>query len=181
MPSSAITSVLSNIVYVINGITPVSDLRGTTHEGDTVQVSFTVAAGTQPQRFTLVSYTAPGAAFDANTAAQQKIFDTDTGVFGPGTYTLTVSNPHSYFQVDFVAGSAIDQVGPGGQQHLLFDAESPVQCRQRRHARRADFAGFAVRHRSISMPITTARSMLANGPIAGVKVTATPARRRRRS
>ena len=38
-------SVLSNIVYVINGTTPVSDLRGATQEGDTVQVSFTVVAG----------------------------------------------------------------------------------------------------------------------------------------
>ncbi len=123
-------SVLSNIVYLINGTTPLSDLRGTTHEGDTVQVSFTVVAGAQPQRFTLVSYTAPGATFDANTAAQQKIFDTDSGVFGPGTYTLTVSNPHSYFQVDFVGGYAIDRLGPANSnifysaQNRLFSADN---------------------------------------------------------
>ena len=120
---------------MINGTTPVSDLRGNTKEGDTVQVSFTVAAGAAPQRFTLVSYTAPGPKFDANTASQQKIFDTDTGVFGPGSYTLTVSNPHSYFQVDFVGGYAIDRLGPANSnifysaQNRLFSADN---CR---HAR----------------------------------------------
>jgi len=105
-------AVLSNVVYVINGSSPVSDLHGAAHEGDTVQVSFTVVAGAQPQRFSLVSYTAPGATYKANAAAQQQIFDSDTGVFGPGTYTLTVSNPHSYFQVDFVGGYTIDKLGP---------------------------------------------------------------------
>ena len=123
-------AVLSNVVYVINGATPVSDLRGATHEGDTIEVSFTVAAGTQPQRFTLVSYTAPGPTFNASTAAQQQIFDADTGVFGPGTYTLSVSNPHSYFQVDFVSGYAIDKLGPATSnifytsQNRLFSADN---------------------------------------------------------
>jgi hypothetical protein len=99
-------------------------------EGDTIQISFTVVAGAQPGRFTLVSYTAPGATYDVNTAAQQKIFDTDTGVFGPGTYTLTVSNPHSYFQVDFVSGYAIDRLGAPnsnifyGSQNRLFSADN---------------------------------------------------------
>jgi hypothetical protein len=65
-------SILSNIVYVINGAAAVGDLRGNTREGDTVQVSFTVAAGTQAQRFTLVSYTAPGPTFDPATANQQR-------------------------------------------------------------------------------------------------------------
>jgi phage terminase small subunit len=123
-------SVLTNVVYLVNGVTPVSDLRGATHEGDTIQVSFTVVAGTQPQRFTLASYTAPGATYDANTAAQQQIFDSDMGVFGPGTYTLTVSNPHSYFQVDFVSGYAIDKLGPAASnifysaQNRLFSADN---------------------------------------------------------
>lgn len=114
---------LSNVVYVINGMTAVSDLRGKAGEGDVVQVSFTIAAGTQPQRFTLVSYTAPGKDFDPNTASQQQIFDVDTGVFGPGTYTLTVSNPHSYFQVDFVNGFAIDRFGPDGS-NITYSAQN---------------------------------------------------------
>ena len=36
---------LCNVVYVVNGTTFVTDLRGNTNEGDTVQVSFTVPAG----------------------------------------------------------------------------------------------------------------------------------------
>jgi hypothetical protein len=116
-------SLLSNVVFVINGTTAVSDLRGKTDEGDVVQVTFTIAAGTQPQRFSLVTYTAPGKDFDPNTASQQQIFDVDTGVFGPGTYTLTVSNPHSYFQVDFVNGFAIDRFGPAGS-NITYSAQN---------------------------------------------------------
>ena len=113
---------LSNIVYVINGMTPVTDLRGNTQEGDTIQVSFSVATGATQQRFTLVSYTSPGSAFDTNTASLQTIFDTDSGVFGPGTYTLTVSNPHSYFQVAFVGGFAIDRLGPANS-NIFYSAQ----------------------------------------------------------
>jgi hypothetical protein len=116
-------SFLSKVAYVINGTTPVSDLRNLTKEGDVVQVTFTIAAGTQPQRLTLVTYTAPGNDFDPNTASQQRIFDVDTGVFGPGTHTLTVSNPHSYFQVDFVTGFAIDRFGPAGS-NITYSAQS---------------------------------------------------------
>jgi parallel beta-helix repeat protein len=121
---------LTNIVYVINGVTALGDLRGVTHEGDTVQVTFTVVPGTPAQQFTLVSYTAPSNTYDATKAAQQKIFQTATGVFGPGTYTLSVSNPHSYFQVDFVSGAAIDHFGAStsnifySNQNRLFSADN---------------------------------------------------------
>ena len=163
---------LSNIVYLVNGTTPVSDLRGTTKEGDTVQVSFTVVAGTQPQRFTLVSYTAPGSAYDANTAAQQKLFDSDTGVFSPGTYTLTVSNPHSFFQVDFVGGYAIDHLGPANS-NIFYSAQNRLFS--------ADNGGtHAVLASPASLTGSVYRDANNNGTIesgeqaiAGVKVTAT--------
>ncbi len=116
-------SVLTNIVYVINGTTAVSDLIGKTKEGDTVQVSFTIVPGTQPNRYTLVSYTAPGKTFDWATAAQQKIFQIDTGVFGPGSYTLDVRIPHSYYQVDFVIGSPIEPFGPSGS-NIFYSAQA---------------------------------------------------------
>ena len=116
-------SILSNIVYVINGTTAVSDLVGKTKEGDTVQVSFTVVAGATPDRYTLVSYTAPGKTFDPATAAQQEIFQMDTGIFGPGSYTLDVRIPHSYFQVDFVIGSAIEPFGPAGS-NIFYSAQT---------------------------------------------------------
>ena len=168
-------TVFSNVVYLVNGTTPVTDLRGTTHEGDTVQVSFTVVAGAQPLQLTLVSYTAPGATFNANTAAQQNIFDTDTGIFGPGTYTLSVANPHSYFQVDFVSGSAIDQFGPAGS-NIFYSNQNRLLS--------ADNGGtHAVLASSARLSGSVYRDANNNGaidsgeqPIAGVKVTATAGR-----
>ncbi len=165
-------SMLTNIVYVINGTTPVSDLRGATKEGDTVEVSFTVAAGTAPHRFTLVTYTAPVATFDPNTASQQKIFDTDTGIYGPGSYTLTVSIPHSYYQIDFVCGYAIDKLGPANS-NIFYSAQNRLFS--------ADNSGtHAVLASPGSLTGTVYRDANNNGvintgeqPIAGVKVTVT--------
>jgi len=163
-------AVLSNVVYLVNGTTPVSDLRGNTREGDTIQVSFTIAAGATPQRFTLVSYTAPVSAWDPSTAAQQKIFDTDTGVFGPGTHALTVSNPHSYFQVDFVSGYAIDRLGPAGS-NIFYSNQNRLAS--------ADNGGSrAVLASPAALSGTVYRDANNNGtidagelPLAGVKVT----------
>jgi hypothetical protein len=92
----------------------VSDLRGQTTEGDVVTVTFWIEEdGSFPM--TLVSYTAPEPYFNANTAGQQKIYDLSTGTFGPGgPYTLTVTIPNCYYQIDFVCGYAIDQLGPVG-------------------------------------------------------------------
>ena len=165
-------SILTNIVYVINGTTPVSDLRGATKEGDTVEVSFTVAAGTAPHRFTLVTYTATGRTFDPNTASQQKIFDTDTGIYGPGSYTLTVSIPHSYYQIDFVCGYAIDKLGPANS-NIFYSAQNRLFS--------ADNSGtHAVLASPGSLTGTVYRDANNNGvinsgeqPIAGVKVTVT--------
>lgn len=114
---------LSNVYYIINGTKKVTDLRGNTNAGDTVQAVFTVNSST-PVRLTLVSYTAPENYFNANTASQQKIYDIATGTFTTGTYTLTVLNPSSNYQVDFVCGYAIDQFGPNGS-NITYSA----QCR----------------------------------------------------
>ncbi len=107
----------------------VSDLRGNTNQGDTVQVKFYVTnpGGT----FSLVSYTAPGPSFDPNTAYQQVIFDVDTVVNAPvGWNTLTVLLPNCNYQVDFVCGLPIDTFGPAGSnifytpQERLFSADN---------------------------------------------------------
>jgi SdrD B-like domain/RTX calcium-binding nonapeptide repeat (4 copies) len=111
-----------NISYLINGCTTVTDLRGNTNQGDVVQVTFTVAAGTPPHQLTLASYTAPGAVYDPNTASQQQVFDYDTGIFGPGTYTLEVRIPNSFYQIDFVCGSLIDHFGPAGS-NIFYSAQ----------------------------------------------------------
>jgi protocatechuate 3,4-dioxygenase beta subunit len=127
-------SVLTCYSFKVNNCTTVGDLRGHTDQGDTVTVTFTVAPWVTSHTITLVSYTAPGSSFDANTASQQKIFDIDTGVFGPGKHTLTVTIPNCYYQIDFVCGDAIDQLGPAGSnifytpQNRLFSADNGGTC-----------------------------------------------------
>jgi uncharacterized repeat protein (TIGR01451 family) len=98
-----------------NGCTKiVTNLRDNTHEGDTVSVTFTYT-GTAPDEVALVSYTAPGSSFNANTASQQEIFqEAVQQLNGPGTFTLTVTIPNCYYQIDFVCGPVIDQFGPAG-------------------------------------------------------------------
>ena len=124
-----------NVSYKVNGTSTYTDLRGHTNQGDLVEVTFTVGAG-QSVELTLVSYYAPGPSFVASDAYLQTIFDVDTGVFGPGTYTLSVFNPNSKYQVDFVCGEAIHQFGPENsnifytpQQRLISadnDGNTPV-------------------------------------------------------
>lgn len=123
-------SALTNITYTINGCRTVTNLRGNTNQGDYVCVTFTVRPGYPAHRYTLVSYTAPGPTFVAADANQQEIFDIDTGVFGPGTYTLCVDIPDCYYQIDFVCGPAIERFGPAGSnifytpQNRLFSADN---------------------------------------------------------
>ncbi len=103
----------------------VTDLRGNTVQGETVTVTFTVTMANDTM--TLVSYTAPGPAFDSTTAYQQQIFDVATGTFSPGTYSLTVQIPNCYYQVDFVCDSAIDNLGPANygpdSNNIFYTAE----------------------------------------------------------
>ena len=108
---------LSHVYYTINGSTVVNDLRGNVHPGDTVSATFTVAAG-HTDLLSLVSYSAPAGYFDANTASQQVVFNQAGGSFGPGTYTLSVVVPNSYFQVDFVCGPVIPTLGPAGSSNF---------------------------------------------------------------
>ncbi len=105
---------ITGVSYLINGSTTVTDLRGNVNQGDTVQVRFTVIAGATPHRFSFVSYTAPSATFIASEASQQQEFDSATGVFGPGTYTMSVVVPNCYFQIDFVCGDILAPLGPEG-------------------------------------------------------------------
>lgn len=114
---------VSNVQYLINGTRLVNDLRGNTNQGDEVTVIFTIPEGQSPYTFTLVSYTAPGRTFVAGDAYLQKIYDLDTGVFGPGTHTLSVVIPDSYYQIDFVCGSAIDVFGPAGS-NIFYSAQN---------------------------------------------------------
>ena len=127
-------NVLSCIQYFVthNGVTATyTDLRGHVSQGDTVRVKF-YYNGSQAHDFSLVSYTAPGSSFDANTASQQEIFQNSViHATGSGWYTSdAVVVPNCYFQIDFVCGLPIDHFGPAGSnifyspQNRLFSADN---------------------------------------------------------
>jgi len=117
-------------VYYKDGYNTFTDLTGNTNEGDKVTVTFTVKPGEAPMQYTLVVYKAPGPSFDANTSMQQTIYQVSTGTFGPGTYSLSVTLPYSYYQVDFICGQALKVLGPAGsniyysQQNRLIDSDN---------------------------------------------------------
>jgi hypothetical protein len=124
-----VTGTVTNISYTINGTTTVTDLRGQTDQGDTVTVTFTVS-GTTPTPVTFVVYNAPGPTFDATVASQQTIYQQVGGTYAPGTYSLTVTLPQNYYQIDFVSGAAINPLGPANSnifysaQGRLFSADN---------------------------------------------------------
>jgi hypothetical protein len=96
-----------------------SSLSGRVASPDTVVASFTVPSNCSVP-LSLVSYTAPGPSFDANTADKQTVFDhtPDGAAYGAGHHSLTVKVPACYFQVDFVRGAIIDKFGPAGSNNF---------------------------------------------------------------
>ncbi len=89
----------------------VTSLGGNTAQGDTVTVTFTVPSGMN-DTLTLVSYEAPTSSFSDSNAYEQAISQQATGTFAPGTHSLTVKIPSSYYQIDFVCGQAINELEP---------------------------------------------------------------------
>ena len=86
--------------------------------GGSATVSFAVAAGCSNIKLSLVSYKAPGPAFDASTADQQTVHDSRTVLLGAGNHTLTVAMPNCFYQVDFVYGDVIAKLGPAGSSNF---------------------------------------------------------------
>ena len=110
---------LTNISYTIvsNGTTKtVTTLAGNVKEGDVVTANFTVKAG-KTVEVSLVSYMGDQPIVPPN-LGHQEIYDLQTGVFGPGQHSLTVTIPECYFQVDFIGGKAIYPLGPTGSNIL---------------------------------------------------------------
>jgi hypothetical protein len=101
-----------------------SSLGGNVQQGDTVTANFTVPNGDYDQ-LTIVSYIAPQSYYSQTSAYLQQVYQSSTGVFAPGSHSLTVTVPGSYFQVDFVCGTPITQLGlnPGD----FYNAQSRMQ------------------------------------------------------
>jgi hypothetical protein len=115
------TGTITNVSFKIDGCKTVTDLRGQTQQGDTVTVTFTVS-GTTATHVTLVTYNAPLATFDATVASQQTIDQQVGGTYNPGTYSLTVTIPNNYYQIDFVKCVAIDILGPANS-NIFYSAQ----------------------------------------------------------
>ena len=127
IPTYTPTSVKYKVTTASNHSTTVTNLAGNTHQGDTVTVTFTVPSGMN-DTLTLISYISPGASFSDSTAYEQVIYQQATGTFTPGTYSLTVTVPNSFYQIDFVSGSVIAQLEPLGygpdSANILYHAEN---------------------------------------------------------
>ena len=111
IPTCAPTNVCYTIKTPSGCTTTVSTLAGNTAPGDTVTVNFTVPSGMN-DTLTLVSYYAQSTSFTSSNGYQQLIYQQASGNFAPGTHSLTVKIPNSYYQIDFVCGLAIDQLEP---------------------------------------------------------------------
>jgi hypothetical protein len=102
-----------NITYKVNGVI-VPSLNDYVTQNALVEITFTTQPGADTTIFSLVSYTAIDSVFSDSTADQQVVFDSETIVVGPGTHTLSVNVPDCFFQIDFVKGCVITQLGPAG-------------------------------------------------------------------
>jgi hypothetical protein len=90
-----------------------------TVSGGMATVRFTVASGCNNIVLSLVSYKAPGPTFSEETASQQVKYASQTCTTGVDcTGVLTVAVPNCYYQVDFVYGQPIDQLGPAGSNNF---------------------------------------------------------------
>jgi len=137
-PTGAAVVDASSVYYTVN------NYNSTT--GANVTVYFNVAAGCSGQHISLVSYRAPGRAYDANTADQQTVADSSDGYFSTGWQQLTVTVPACYYQVDLVAGDVIQHLGPADTNPNNFYS---AQNRLIAHANDGDVHGHAnqVAHR----------------------------------
>jgi hypothetical protein len=102
---------MSGLHYVVTTpsgkSTTVTTLDDHVAQGDTVTAVFDLKA---PEQLTLVAYAAPNSDFNTANRQAQTIFSEASTKGGTGTKSLTVKVPDGYFQIDFVAGPAIDHL-----------------------------------------------------------------------
>lgn len=128
-PCTETGNMLQSFNYTINGKT-VDRLEGNVSPGDHVTVNFTLAGECSNHVYSLAAYQAPSATFSRDTASQQVLSSQDTGSFGNGVHSLSVTVPSCFYQVDFVSGPVIEHLGPANStnfysdQNRLIDAEN---------------------------------------------------------
>lgn len=110
---------LSNITYSSSGVSG-TNLDALTKQGKPVKVCFTVAASPGNKTYTFASYKAPYPVYVEAAAHQQVLFDYKTIVVGPagGNFCLEIAVPDCYYQVDFVKGCVLVNLGPAGTNNF---------------------------------------------------------------
>jgi len=113
------SAIAKNISYRINGkaFSTLSSVK----QSDSVTVIFTTDTGTSPTLFSLVTYKAPDSVYTEQTANQQMIFDTMSVICYPGSHKLSVVLSGCFYQLDFVKGTAIIQLGPAGTNNFYSE------------------------------------------------------------
>jgi hypothetical protein len=101
-PAAAWTCAISDFHYEVGGNTVT---LANVHAGDAVSVVFTLNDGCSARQLSFASYNTTSNPSDLDA---QTLFDSDTGTFGMGTHTLTVTVPPCYYQLDFVWGPVIE-------------------------------------------------------------------------
>jgi hypothetical protein len=115
------TAAVTNVSFVINGTTTVTTLGGHVQSGVSVTANYTIATACQNIQVSLAAYRAPAATYDRNTANQQVLFDQATATSSTGPRSLQIFVPAGCFQVDFVLGSIITQLGPANTHNFYGD------------------------------------------------------------
>lgn len=133
-------------------------------EGTTAAVEFTVAEGCTVE-LSLVSYEAPAPVFDPALASQQKLFAARTDVYGPGEHRVEVALPACFWQVDFVAGTPIQDLSPTNlyDNRLIAGRSGGEAC-----------AGGGATTTTTSPPPTSAPGATTTTAILGATSTSTP-------
>lgn len=116
-PCPAGNARLMGYSYVIAGQNE-TDLGDNVASGDHVKLNFAIAAGCNDIQLSLVAYKAPSASFNAATAHLQVLYDSETGFFDAGNHSMEIDVPACFFQVDFVFGAVIVQLGPAGSNNF---------------------------------------------------------------
>ena len=157
----------------------VAQINGKIHQGDSIAAQFSVANGCTNVPVSLVSYTAPAAAYDRNTANQQNVYQSATGSFGSASapYALQVNAPPCYYQVDFVTGAPITKLGPSTSHNFYGDQSRLIQHDNGGNSSCVNVQPFATATNTptqTSTPTSTATQRATSTATSTATVTSTP-------
>ena len=119
-PSPGKGKAVKNLSFTLSGASgtrTVSQLMGNVRLGDHITATFDIPAHCPDEVLSIASYEAPGPPpYTLDEALQQTLFDSDTGDFTPGTYSLNVDIPPDVAPsaiTDPIDGTTIDWTGKG--------------------------------------------------------------------